>query len=400
MTMPYREAFGESEIQAVYSVINFYKNKHEDPPYSGYFQKIFENSFSEKMGGGYSLAVSAGSIACYIAVRALNLPKGSEIIVGPATDSGSLFAIVQAGCIPVVCDAAENSFNADEVKIKDAITSKTSAIFVVHAAGEPIFINQLAIYCRERGIKIIEDCSQSPFARFCRNDCNCPRESCCEEAYVGTIGDIAAFSTMYRKSIHSGGSGGIVYTKSIDTYQRIIELADRGRPKWSESYRSRDPGHANLVSLNYNTDEFSCAIGNASLSRIDQTILSRRKFVFKLQIKLRLLAEKFINPHKMCRGNSPFFLPMIIDEKYVESKNKICDLLLEKGIDLVKKYDCVVSEWECLNLFEHRIHDDKNIKLMKVNSFNLFLNEKYGDFEVEKIVSSISEVYNLLKKNN
>jgi dTDP-4-amino-4,6-dideoxygalactose transaminase len=392
--MPYREAFGSDEVEAVHAVLNYYKLQSEDPPYDGVFQRRFQDDFSIKMGGGYALAVSTGSIACFIAVKALGLPRGSEIVVGPATDSGSIYSIVEAGLIPVVCDSKKNSLNANFETIKAAITNSTSAVFIVHAAGEPVPLKELKKYCEERGIKIIEDCSQAPFARFCTSHCSCG-PGICGGSHVGTYGDIAAFSTMYRKSLHTGGSGGVVFTKNYDLYKKVVEYSDRGRPKWSDSHRKRDPGHSNVVSLNFNTDEFSCAIGGASLKRIDETIEKRRRFVFGLKEKLATKVGDFIVPHEIHMGNSPFFLPMIINEKFSDKKEKICEYMLSKGIDLVKQYDCIVADWECLNLFDHRIHDCENIRKMKKKSFNLFLNEKYGELEIEEI----SNVVQLLKES-
>mgnify|MGYP002636419050 FL=1 len=90
---------GFAERKAVLDVLDYYESSQSDPPYEGIFQKKFETEFAQLMGGGYARAVSSGSVSCFIAVRALRLPLGSEIIVPGVTDSGSIFGIVEAGLI-------------------------------------------------------------------------------------------------------------------------------------------------------------------------------------------------------------------------------------------------------------------------------------------------------------
>ena len=102
---PPRKAFGPDEISAVHNVIEYYSEVGEDPPYDGVFQKKLEGNFSEKMKGGYSLAV-ATELGCFVALRALKLPRGTEVIVSPVSDSGSLFSIVECGLVPVIVDTA------------------------------------------------------------------------------------------------------------------------------------------------------------------------------------------------------------------------------------------------------------------------------------------------------
>ena len=209
------------------------------------------------MGGGYATAVCSGSVACFIGAKALNLPLNSEVIISPVTDSGSLFAIIECGLKPVIIDSLKNSYNTSWNEIKKGITRKTSAIFLVHCSGNSLNTREIVKNSSKLGLKIIEDCSQAPFARECKIDCSIYKESTkCRGKLVGSYGDVSVYSTMYRKNLQTGGSGGIVYSNQYGIYKKIIELSDRGRPKWSKSYNSRDPGQATISSLNYNTMKF------------------------------------------------------------------------------------------------------------------------------------------------
>ena len=381
--MPSRNAISKAEIYQINKVVDYYKNLNQDPPYDGVFQQEFEKSFSNLMSGGYSKAVSTGTIACFIGVRSLRLPHKSEIIISPVCDSGSLFAITESGHIPVVVDSKEDSYNTNWEQIKKGITKKTKAIFLVHSVGNPTEAKEIYTEAKKLNIKIIEDCSQAPFAIA----------SAAPKKYVGSYSDIAVFSTMYRKSLQSGGSGGIVYTSNYNYYKNILEESDRGRPKWSKYYNSRNPGQAKVAALNYNTDEISCSIGISSLGRIFKTIKSRYSFLNKLRAKLKKL-NKYIELDEFSVSSSPFLIPVKLNPKYFNKKNKIyfAKLVMAEGIDLSPEYDCIISEWAITKKMKIKVISNKNALKFKNKSFNLFLNENYKNREVEDIVKAFDKV--------
>ena len=392
---PFRGAMGEAERQAVLDVLDYYKSSQTDPPYDGIFQKKFESEFTKLMGSGYARAVSSGSVSCFVAIRALRLPLGSEIIVPGVTDSGSIFAIVEAGLTPVIVDTMQNSYNTNWQEIEPAITSKTTAIFAVHMAGEPLEISVISQNATQRNLKLIEDCSQAPFARVCKLNCGC-QPALCSGVPVGSFGDVAAYSTMYRKSIHTGGSGGVVFTKDDVIAKAVIEESDRGRPKWSSEYRTGDPGHATVSSLNFNTDEFSCAIGLSSLTRLEETIQRRRRFLVDLNTKLKRL-EPYFRLMNNSLGQSPFFIPLIVGKEFELRKVEIAELLQAEGISLLPTFNNIVGDWDIAKKLNWKIIKSSNAESMKARSFNLFLNENYGEREASEIVEALEKVLNYLK---
>jgi perosamine synthetase len=382
---PFREAFGPDEVAAVNEVVNHYRVERADPPYNGIFQRRFEQDFSLKMGGGFSLAVCTGSVACYLAVMSLELPAGSEVIVSPVTDSGSLFAIIQAGLIPVIADSADPlTFNVDYTQIKRSVTEKTKAIFLVHSGGLPLPLDDMQRICA-LGFPVIEDCSQAPFATYRGSQVDTHASS-----YVGSMGVVAVFSTMYRKTVHTGGSGGIVHTRELSYFRRLVELADRGRPKWDPQYIPSDPGFANRVSLNFNTDEFSCAIGIASLRRVDVAIRQRREFLRALHSLVNREQNVVLNlPAPV--GISPFYFPVVLAPELQEQKESFCDVLMEYGVPLAKTYPCIVADWLIVRKLNGavRVAHCENVMQAKRNIFNLFLNERYSWSDAEVIAEII-----------
>ena len=321
------------------------------------------------------------------------MPKNSEVIVSPVTDSGSLFAIIESGLKPVVVDSMKDSFNTSWDYIKKGITKKTSALFLVHCSGNPLEMFKIKKEAKKYNLKIIEDCSQAPFARVCQS-VSCIKKSCiniCSGKFVGTFGDVSVFSTMYRKSLQSGGSGGIVYTNDKQIYQNIIEMSDRGRPKWDKKHDPKNIGKVKYSALNYNTDELSSAIGISSLRRIDKLIHDRMKFINLLSNKLRKL-DFFVKCAKHYKGTSPFLLSIIVNEKLIEKKELIAKAILAEGVNLSIRYDCVISEWEISKKLRVKTISDTNVKKMKSQSFNLFLNENYTKSEVNDIYTAIKKV--------
>ena len=124
---------------------------------------------------------------------------------------------------------------------------------------------KISNFLKKTKIFLIEDVSQCPGGSM-------------NKRKVGTFGDICCLSTMYRKSLYGGSSGGIVYTKYRKYFKSILACSDRGKKLWDKKYNFRDPSSHLFPALNWNTNEFSCAIAIESLKRLNNTIKSRFNF--------------------------------------------------------------------------------------------------------------------------
>lgn len=377
--MPSRRAFGAAETAELYRAIAYYEDRDVDPGYQGPFEVEYCAAYVDLMGGGYADAVSTGTGSVYVALAALQLPKGSEVIISPITDSGPLSCILHLGLIPVVADTAPNSYNIGVEQFVDKITSQTSALLAVHCVGEPLEIDRIVEEAHRRGIKVLEDCSHAPGA-------------CWKGRKVGTFGDIAATSTMYRKALFAGPSGGLVYTQNLDLHRTALAYADRGKPTWRDDYDFRNPGSALFPALNWNTDELSCAIGIASVKRLPETIERRMHFVKTLDAHL---SEK----SQTCRvydyrdGFSPFFIPIWVDETLLNcSKMEFANAVAAEGIDLNPHYNFLLEEWPWAREYTPGGIDTPNARDTRNRSFNVFLNENYGEQEALDVVRAVTKV--------
>ncbi|HKT17922.1 MAG TPA: DegT/DnrJ/EryC1/StrS family aminotransferase [Stellaceae bacterium] len=377
--MPARLALGEDELRMIQECLAYYRERQVDPGYQGTFEKLYTDAFVAMMGGGHADAVATGTAALYVAIAALNLPKGSEVLVSPITDPGTLSAIILNGLKPRLCDSKPDSYNIGIAQVRERLGPNVSCILVVHAAGQAAEVDKIVAEARPRGIKVLEDCSQSHGAKVFGRP-------------IGTFGDIAAFSTMYRKAHMTGPSGGVVYSRNLDLFRNALAHADRGKPIWREDFSDRDPNGYLFPALNFNTDEISCAIGIASLARLEDTIMRRLSFVSNV-------VERLVEDSEICRPyehrptDSPFFYPVIVDvERIACSKIEFAEAVRAEGIDLNPHYQYVIEEWPWLEPYLADRFRSENARSIRDRSFNLYLNERYGEREAEDTVNAITKV--------
>lgn len=198
----------------------------------GRFLERFQESFAQEIGVKYAIGVANGTDAIELAFRGLNLPYGSEVILPANTFFGSLEGIVNAGLKPVMVDCGED-YCIDYSKIAQAITSKTSAILVVHLYGKACNMEEILNLAKKHSLCVIEDCAQSFGAEI---------EVYGEKKRVGSIGDVGCFSFYPGKNLGAYGDGGAISTNNKDVYEKCLSLANHGRGegKYHHSYIGRN----------------------------------------------------------------------------------------------------------------------------------------------------------------
>jgi perosamine synthetase len=218
----------------------------------------------------WCMPCSSGSAALHIAVAALELPAGSEIITSPVTDMGSVIGILYQQCVPVFADIDPRTYNLDPAAIRRAITSKTKAIMAVHLAGNPSDMDAIMTIAREHNLFVIEDCAQSWGAAY-------------RGKPVGLLGHLACYSFNEYKHV-SCGDGGIVGTND-----------DRFGPtltKWGDKHYDRVAGGRNPEALapNYRISEPQAAVAAAQLAKLPGIIAQHIRLGSRLLGQLRDLA--------------------------------------------------------------------------------------------------------------
>ena len=256
---PKRGLFGAAEKKAVMALFDRSIRSGDAFGYNGPEEEAYCKEFANFLGGGYADAVNSGSSAVYVALKTVQPKAFSEVICGPVSDPGGIMPIPLAGCIPVIADGEPGSFNVSPVSIARRVNKRTGAIIVAHIAGIPADMDPIMKIARARKIPVIEDCAQAHGAKY-------------KGRYVGTIGDVGAFSTMSGKHHATGGQGGVVFTKSEELYWRARRYSDRGKPFGLEGT------NGNVVcSHNLNLNDLSACIGRVQLKKLPRIVKARQR---------------------------------------------------------------------------------------------------------------------------
>jgi len=256
---PKRHLFGDEEKAAVAALFDQSIASGDVFGYDGPEEQAYCKEFADYMGGGYADGVNSGTCAVYVALRAARVKAYSEVICGPISDPGGIMPIALMGCIPIPADGAPGSFNMDPASIAERLTDRTGAIVVAHIAGIPADMDAILRLARARGIPVIEDCAQAHGAIYQGRLC-------------GSLGDVGAFSTMSGKHHASGAQGGLVYTRSEETYWQARRCSDRGKPYHTENAQGNQ-----VAALNLNSNDLNACIGRVQLRKLPAILTARRQ---------------------------------------------------------------------------------------------------------------------------
>ena len=312
---PRRRHFDGREKRAVANLMNREVRKGGAVIYGGVEEKAYCHAFAQYLGGGYADAVNSGTNAVYVALRALDLEPGTEVIVPPITDFGGTMPVVMANCIPVPADSDPGSFNTSVDQIKLVLSDRTSAIIVAHIAGHPLDMDPIMELAAQHGIPVLEDCAQALGAVY-------------KGRMAGSLGTISSFSTMFGKQHCTGGQGGVVFTKDTLLFARVRQVADRGKPIGAIG----NPANV-IASLNFNQDEISMAIGRVQLEKLPAAVEARRAFASQLRSRTQGIDGVTVVGDAPDTLSSPWFLMLKLDATRVNcSSEQFAAGLAEEGI--------------------------------------------------------------------
>jgi perosamine synthetase len=222
----------------------------------GEFIDKFEAEFSNYVGVEYATSVCNGTVAIHLAIEALGLKVGDEIIVPTLTYVASVNTIVHAGAIPVFVDSLDDTWNMNPADVILKITKKTKAVMAVHLYGLPCDMDVLRAICREHNLYLIEDAAEA-FGTYYKGQ------------HVGTFGDIATFSFFGNKTITTG-EGGMVVTNNKALFDKAYHLKTQGVSPTKTYWHD-------CIAYNYRMTNICAAIGLAQLENANLIIEKKRK---------------------------------------------------------------------------------------------------------------------------
>ena len=268
--------FEQDELDAVDAVLRSGRVNY----WTGEECRSFESEFADYCGTPHGVAVANGTLALELALRALGIGSGDDVLVTPRSFFASAGAILLAGARPVFADVDRDSQNVTAKTLEAAQTGATRAILLVHLAGWPCDMDAIGAFAASNGLPIVEDCAQAHGASW-------------RGRKVGSFGAAAAFSFCQDKIMTTGGEGGMLLTSDPDVWKRAWSYKDHGK-NWDE-VRCEDhpPGFRWLhdsLGTNWRMTEMQAAIGRCQLRKLPQWLRARRRNAGFLSDRLKDVA--------------------------------------------------------------------------------------------------------------
>jgi dTDP-4-amino-4,6-dideoxygalactose transaminase len=255
--------FDEEDIAAVDAVLRSGKINY----WTGEESREFEREYAAYVGTRHAIALANGTVALELALRALGIGLGDEVITTTRTFIASASCAVMVGATPVIADVDRESQNTTAETIRAKITPRTKAIIAVHLGGWPCDMDPILELAREHGLKVIEDCAQAHGARYKGNP-------------VGSMGDIGAFSFCQDKIITTGGEGGLITLNDERQWESAWAFKDHGKSHEAVYRRQHAPGFRWLhesFGTNWRITEMQAVLGRKALRKLDAWVETRRR---------------------------------------------------------------------------------------------------------------------------
>ena len=247
-------SYTEEEAAAVHDILISNKVNY----WTGQECRLFEKEFAQWVGSKFAVALSNGTVALDIALKAMNIGAGDEVVVTPRTFISSVSCVVSAGAVPVFAEVNPISGNITAETISRVLTPATKAIIVVHLAGFPCDMDPIMELAKKHGLKVIEDCAQAHGARY-------------KGRSVGSIGHVGAWSFCQDKIMTTGGEGGMVTTNDEALWRSMWSFKDHGKSYEAVYERNHNPGFKWLhesFGTNWRMIEIQAVLGRIQLKKM------------------------------------------------------------------------------------------------------------------------------------
>ncbi|MCX6168362.1 MAG: DegT/DnrJ/EryC1/StrS family aminotransferase [Ignavibacteriales bacterium] len=342
----------------------------------GKFVDQFENIFAKYCEVNYAVTVSNGTNAIHLALKALGISTGDEIIIPDFTMICSVLPVVYLEAIPVFVDAEPETWNIDPQKIEDKISGKTKAIMVVHIYGHPCDMNPIREIANKYNLRIIEDAAEAHGAEYFGKKC-------------GNLGDIAAFSFFSNKVVTTG-EGGMVTTSNETYFEKSRYYKDLCFPLSGErTYFHEDIG------FQYRLSNMQAAIGVAQMEKIDEYITMRRNNNKLYQELLHDVEGIQFQPENPGCKNIYWMNAITIDkDKFGFARNNLIEQLLDSGIQ-TRKFFFPMHKQPCLQNYKDYNNGDFPVSnYLSENGMYLPSSSNLKRDEIEYISEKIRKIWN------
>jgi perosamine synthetase len=277
------------------------------------YHERFEEAFAAYLGVKHAMALPSCTSALHLALTALGIGPGDEVIVPESTWIASAAPITYLGATPVFADVDEQTWCLSANSLEQNLTPRTKAVIAVDLYGGVPDYHQLHQICDARGIPIIEDAAQAIGSAFCGQR-------------AGSLGDAGAFSFHGSKTLTTG-EGGMLVTNRDDVWRRVQRLRDHGQNPDGARYINEEIG------FKYKMSSMQAALGLAQLERIDELVFLKRQIFGWYREELAGIEGLRLNQEPAETTNSYWMVTAVMDDRFDLPKTELMALLREDGIE-------------------------------------------------------------------
>jgi len=302
----------------------------------------FETISKKKMRSKFSLAVTSGTSATLIALKALGIKPGDEVITQSFNFIATVEAIIECGAKPVIVNI-DDTLNMCPRDLKKAITKKTKAIVPVHMLGVSARMKEILKIAKDKKIPVLEDNCESMGAKY-------------KKKYLGCVGDVGVVSYDYGKTITTG-EGGMIFTNNKKIFKYCREYHDHGHelnPKYPRGMDTKS-----ITGFNYRMTELQAAIGKVQIKKLDYIIKENKKRYENIFNKIKDSSLEF---RQIPNNTNQIFDTLIFKCSNKSKRKKIVKLLNKKGFGTKNLPDAI--KWHCAYYWDHAL-TSKQIKKLK-----------------------------------
>lgn len=279
---------------------------------AGRYLKEFEEEFAKYIGVKHAITTTSGTASLHLAIAALNIKKGDEVILPSHTMMASAAAVVYTGATPILVDVERDSWNMNVDQVKNKITKRTKAIMPVHVYGHPVDMDPLLELAKKHKMAIVEDAAESTGAEY-------------KGVKTGAIGDIGCFS-FYANKIITTGEGGMFVTNSdrIATHARLLkDMAHSPKRRFLHEE----------IGFNYRMTNMQAALGVAQLEEVEEYVAKKRWMANIYNEILSKIKGLTLPIERPWAKNVYWMYGILVEDEFGATRDELKDMLYKQGVD-------------------------------------------------------------------
>lgn len=279
---------------------------------AGRYLKEFEEEFAKYIGVKHAITTTNGTASLHLAIAALDIKKGDEIILPSHTMMSSAAAVVYTGATPILVDVERDSWNMNVDQVKKKITKRTKAIMPVHVYGHPVDMDPLLELAKKHKMAIVEDAAESTGAEY-------------KGVKTGAIGDIGCFS-FYANKIITTGEGGMLVTNSdrIATHARLLkDMAHSPKRRFLHEE----------IGFNYRMTNMQAALGVAQLEEVEEYVAKKRWMANIYNERLSKIKGLTLPIERPWAKNVYWMYGILVEDEFGATRDELKDMLYKQGVD-------------------------------------------------------------------